>query len=184
MHSTIRSIALASLLIAGPVQAQVFDLRDFHESLDGTLAQVPGNLWTDRYGDADGGLLPLLSPGVYGYACGTCTQIGQLVNTGDSAWNGTFGYGSAVTPASTACSCTRDRVPHRASRSSSRRRPTSGSTGVTIDAEMVLNGLAGDGVDITVSHTRDGITTALGARSTTAAGVQSPSDQVEWQCRS
>jgi hypothetical protein len=169
MHSTIGSIALASLLIAGPVQAQVFDLRDFHESLDGTLAQVPGNLWNYRYGDADGGLLPLLSPGVYGYACGTCTQIGQLVNTGDSAWNGTFGYGSAVTP-------TFDGVflhPGPSAASSVAIVFTAQTdvwlTGVTIDAEMVLNGLAGDGVDITVSHTRDGITTALGGHGASGA---------------
>lgn len=163
MNSTIRSFALAALLVAGPVQAQVFDLRDFHESLDGTQQQVPGNLWTYRYGDASGGLLPLLGTGFFGYACGTCTQIGQLVNTGDPAWNSSFGYGAAVTP-------TFDGLflhPGPGATSSVAIVFTAPSdvwlSGVTIDAEMVINGLAGNGVDIEVSHTRDGVTTVLGS---------------------
>ncbi len=169
MNRIIRSVALATLLVAGTAQAQVFDLRDFQESLDGTLPQVAGNLWTYRYGDAEGGLLPLLGTGFFGYPCGTCTQIGQLVDTGDSAWNGSFGYGAAVTP-------TFDGLflhPGPNAASSVAIVFTAQSdvwlTGVTIDAEMVLNGLAGDGVDIEVSHTRDGITTILGGH-----GVSGP----------
>lgn len=162
MKQIIHSVALVTLLAAGTAQAQVFDLRDFHESLDGTLPQVSGNLWTYRYGDAQGGLLPLLGTGFFGYACGTCTQIGQLVDAGDTAWNGSFGYGAAVTP-------TFDGLflhPGPGATSSVAIVFTAQAdtwlTGVTIDAEMVLNGLAGNGVDIEVSHTRDGITTVLG----------------------
>lgn len=163
MKLTARSIALATLLVGGAAQAQVFDLREFHESLDGTLPQVPGNLWTYEYGAPGGGLLPLLGTGFFGYPCGTCTQIGQLVNTGDSAWNGSFGYGAAVTP-------TFDGLflhPGPSAASSVAIVFTAQTdvwlTGVTIDAEMVLNGLAGNGVDIEVSHTRNGVTTVLGA---------------------
>jgi hypothetical protein len=169
MKSTFRSLALATMLVAGSAQAQVFDLRDFHESLDGTLPQVAGNLWTYHYGDTSGSLLPLLGTGFFGYACGTCTQIGQLVNTGDSAWNGSFGYGAAVTP--TFDGLFLHTGPDAASSVAIvfTAQTDVWLTGVTIDAEMVINGLAGNGVDIEVSHTRDGITTALGGHGVSGA---------------
>lgn len=155
--------ALAALSLAAPVHATVYSLRDFAEAnWDYVAPQTSGALWTTHYGDQDGSLLPPLAAATYGYACGTCTQIGQLIDIGDTAFNSSPGYVSAGLPTFNGV------FLHPG--------PNAGSSvaivftaqadtwldGVTVQAEMVLNGLYGNGVDIAVSHTRGGFTTVLG----------------------
>lgn len=150
--------ALLALSIAAPAQATVHDLRGFVDSdWDYVTPQVGGALWTAHYGDQDGVLLPPLSAAAYGYACGTCTQIGQRVNTGDVAFNGAAGLptfnGVFLHPGPDAASSVAIVFTAQAD---------TWLEGVTVQAEMVVNGLSGNGVDIAVSHTRAGVTTPLG----------------------
>ncbi len=144
---------------AGLAQAADYDLRSFVEAnWDYIAPQASGALWTAHYGDQDGVLLPPLSAAAYGFACGTCTQIGQRIDAGDTAW----GSGAALP--------TFDGVflhPGPSDASSVAIVFTAPSDislqGVTVHAEMVSNGLLGNGVDVTVSHTRGGVTSTLGS---------------------
>lgn len=159
MNPKLLLVSLAALL-ASSTQAQTYDLRNAFDSLGGTYpAQVPGALWTFHYGSQEGGLLPVLGADVYGYACGTCTQIGQKVNTGDSYWttnaaytptfNGVFLHPGPSAEASTA-------IVFNAP-------ANSWLSGVTVKAEMILNGFNSNGLDIAVRHIRDGVSTSLGS---------------------
>lgn len=160
MRLTTPIAALAALLAAVPVRAEVFDLRDYFETLDYSQAQVASALWTAHYGSAEGSLLPAAGS-KYGYNSPIYTQLGALVDAGDTAWNGSFGYGAAVTP-------TFDGLflhPGSSAASSVAIVFTAQDTvwleGVTVNTEMVVNGLAGNGVDIVVSQVRAGVTTSL-----------------------
>jgi hypothetical protein len=170
MKAKLLVISLAALL-APQAHAQTYDMRDFFDSIVGSYpAQTPGSLWTFHFGSQEGSLLPVLAGDAYGYGCGSyCTQIGQKVNAGDAYWNGSFGYGAQVTPTFNGVflhpgydAATSTAVVFNA--------PADiWLDGVTIQAEMISNGLAGDGVDIAVRHTRNGVSTVLGTYSVSGA---------------
>lgn len=143
----------------GSAQAENYDFRTFVESSwDYVTPQAPGALWAAHYGDQDGSLLPPMSAATYGYPCGTCTQTGQLVNIGDAAYGGAAGLptfdGVFLHPGPSDASSVAIvfTVPEDIT-----------LNGVTVHAEMVINGLSGNGVDVTVSHTRGGVTTSVGS---------------------
>jgi len=159
MKTKLLVISLAAFLTPH-AHAQTYEMRDFFDSYGGGYpAQTSGALWTFHYGNQDGGLLPVLGNDVYGYACGTCTQIGQKVNTGQAYWTTHSAYtptfdGVFLHPGPDAASSTAIVFNAPAN---------SWLSGVTIEAEMVLNGFNGNGVDIAVRHTRGGVSTSLGS---------------------
>lgn len=160
MKTLIAAATCALLLGTSAARAEVFDLRGYFDTLDFSLPQAEGSLWTAHYGDAAGSLLPPAGS-TYGYGSPIYTQLGYPVNTGDSYWNGSFGYGVQVTP-------TFDGLfLHTGTSAASSvaivftAQETVWLDGVTVLTEMVSNGLAGNGVDIVVSHVRDGVATDL-----------------------
>lgn len=166
MKAKLLVISLAALLTPY-AHAQTYDLRTFFDGLGGSYPmQASDALWTFHLGSQEGGLLPVLQSDAYGYGCSVfCTQLGQKVNTGDPTWNGTFGYGALVTPTFNGVflhpgynAATSTAIVFNAP-------DNTWLNGVTIQSEMIANGLAGDGVDIAVRHTRNGISTVLGTYS-------------------
>jgi len=165
MKTKLLAISLAALLTP-QAHAQTYDMRTFFDNIVGSYpTQAPDALWTFHFGSQDGSLLPVLANDTYGYGPSLYTQIGQKVNTGDTYWNGTFGYGAQVTPTFNGVflhpgydSATSTAIVFNAP-------DNTWLNGVTIQSEMIINGLAGDGVDIAVRHTRNGISTVLGTYS-------------------
>lgn len=155
---------ILALCAAAPAHALEYDLRDFVQSnWDYVTPQTDGALWTAHYGNQDGGLLPPLSAAAYGYACGTCTQIGQLINAGDAAFDASPGFASAGLPSFDGVFLHPGPGPASSVAIVFTAQSDTWLDGVTVQAEMVVNGLYGDGVDIAVSHTRNGLTTVLGS---------------------
>ena len=165
MKTKLLVISLAAFLTPH-AYAQTYEMRDFFDSLGGTYpGQTSGALWTFHLGSQEGGLLPVLASDAYGHGPSLYTQIGQKVNTGDAYWNGTFGYGAQVTPTFNGVflhpgydAATSTAIVFNAP-------DNTWLNGVTVQSEMIVNGLAGDGVDIAVRHTRNGISTVLGTYS-------------------
>lgn len=162
MNLRIFAAALA-ISTTTPAGAAVYDLRDYvQNNWDYVTPQSAGALWTAHYGSQDGSLLPPLSGAAYGYPCGTCTQIGQLIDIGDPAFNSSPGYVSAGLPTFNGVFLHPGPTPESSVAIVFTAQTDTWLDGVTVQAEMVLNGLYGNGVDIAVSHTRNGITTLLG----------------------
>lgn len=152
--------ALIIGLVTGHAQAQTFDLRSYFETLTFSSPQTAGSLWTFHSGDQNGTLLPPIV-NHYGYGPYTYTQIGPPINAGDTSWIWNPGHteltptfnGLFVQPGPSAAESTAIVFNAQAD---------TWLDGVTVLAELIGNGLAGNGLDITVRHTRGSVSTALG----------------------
>lgn len=163
MKNVMLGAALTCALV-GSVEAATYDFRDFVETnWNYTTPQQGGALWTAHYGDQDSSLLPPLGS-TYGYGCNvSCTQVGALINAGDPNYDSSPGFVSPGLP-------TFDGMflhPGFSAQSSVAivftAQEQTWLNGVTVQAEMVLNGLHGNGVDISVRHTRGVVSTMLGS---------------------
>lgn len=163
MKNVMLGAALACAL-TGTAAAATYDFRDFVESnWDYVTPQQNDALWTARYGDQNGSLLPPFGGATYGYACGTCTQVGALINTGDSAYNSSAGFASPGLPTFDGLFLHPGPTAESSVAIVFRAQDATWLDGVTVQAEMVVNGLYGNGVDIAVRHTRAGVSTSLGS---------------------
>lgn len=163
MKNVMLGAALTCALV-GSVEATTYDFRDFVESnWNYTTPQQSGALWTARYGDQDGSLLPPLGS-AYGYGCNiSCTQVGALINTGDPNYNSSPGFSSPGLPTFDGMFLHTGPTPESSVAIVFTAQEHTWLNGVTVQTEMVLNGLHGNGVDISVRHTRAGVSTILGS---------------------
>lgn len=156
--------AVIGCAFAMPAGAVTYDFRTFVESnWNYTTPQQSGALWTAHYGDQDGSLLPPLGS-AYGYGCNiSCTQVGALIDIGDPNYNSSPGFSSPGLP--TFNGMFLHTGPNAASSVAIvfTAQEQTWLNGVTVQAEMVVNGLSGNGVDIAVRHTRAGVSTMLGS---------------------
>lgn len=140
------SIALG-LLVAASAQADVNNMRDYFVGA-GFAAQTGSEAWTVRYGDHDGALLG--SAGTYyagPYQHGT-SIFGPILNVGDYAgwWHGATFEGLFVHAGPT--------ISLHAQRNFFE---DTSLRGLTVKAEMVLNGSASNGMDVDVYTIIDGV---------------------------
>jgi hypothetical protein len=159
-----RLLALTFALgFASSAHAQTYDLRSYFDTLNYSQQQVAHALWTAHFGDQDGSLLPSFGDYTYGYACGTCIQIGQPVNIGDATFLNTPGFASAGLPTFNGVFLHPGPDANSSVAIVFEAQTATWLDGVTILSEAVVNGANGNGIDIAVSHTRDGVSTSLGS---------------------
>jgi hypothetical protein len=150
------AVAAACLAASAASQAAVQSLRSFMQGADMSQAQSAGAMWTGRVGDAGGVLLPSTGSN-YAYPGPYYNNFGPLVNVGDATW-GSGAYapsfdGIFIHPGWDASQST-DAV------FTAQEAVT--LTGVTVFAEMVVNGASSNGIDIEVRHIRGSVVTSLG----------------------
>lgn len=156
--------AALTCAFVGAVDAATYDFREFVESnWNYTSPQQSGALWAAHYGDQDGSLLPPLGS-AYGYGCNvSCAQVGMLINAGDPNFNSSPGFVSPGLPTFNGMFLHPGYSPQTSVAIVFTAQEQAWLNGVTVQAEMVLNGLSGNGVDISVRHTRGGVSTNLGS---------------------
>lgn len=168
------ALALSACFFTSGAQAQTYDLRNYFDTLDFSQPQVGGSLWTGHLGDQNGVLLPS-AINHYGYGAYTYTQIGIDVDAGDPSWIWSSPANPLLTPTFDGLFLHPGPTSSQSTAIVFTAQVNTWLNGITVQAELIGNGLVGNGLDIALRYTRGSVSTLLGGFIVSGSDLFNPS---------
>lgn len=162
---TMRKTLMIGLLcfMTNSVQAAVFDMRDYFESLPSPYpAQSSSDLWTFQVGNHNGSLIAPLGDSYYAGGSLLPQQIGMLVNTGQLGCTPGFCPSSPSTTVATFDGVFVHPGPSTNMAAVFHASSAMQISKIELQSEMVQNGNNGNGFNVTVNSVLGGVTNTIG----------------------